>query len=424
MLELWQERTRGEKMLESAKRKASGKLQPLGGKGQPRERGPMTAQARMCVLTVPTLSVSSSNSYCVQGTIASIPLCLLVDTGAAVSLLSADAWNKVSSTEHPIVLQQWTRQRLVGVNGTPLCVKGCIHTSVSIRGTQFEAKFVVSSDLWVDGIILGLDFIEQHDCVIDIVKKVLNFRSQNLLVGLQHTGKVQECQTARLTVGLITTQKVLVPPESEMEIMVRASDGGNTVEGEWIVESNPSMSHGVAVARAIVCPKNGLIPLRILNPRNCNIPLKKGTELARMERIEGPVVNLSAVRGTDTGKVSTAAQETLWSLASKVGDHISAVEKEHLFTLLYVSMRTCFHLAAPTWAERPFFDITLIQVTKPLFISLHDACPKHEEKKCVAFCEKCWKVESSNLQTDHGLPQSFSHRKRMGPSASAWITGE
>ena len=50
----------------------------------------MTAQARMCVLTVPTLSVSSSNSYCVQGTIASIPLCLLVDTGAAVSLLSAD----------------------------------------------------------------------------------------------------------------------------------------------------------------------------------------------------------------------------------------------------------------------------------------------------------------------------------------------
>ena len=94
------------------------------------------------------------------------------------------------------------------------------------------------------------------------------------------------------------------------------------------------MSHGVAVARAIVCPKNGLIPLRILNPRNCNIPLKKGTELARMERIEGPVVNLSAVRGTDTGKVSTAAQETLWSLASKVGDPISAVEKEHLFTLL------------------------------------------------------------------------------------------
>ena len=118
---------------------------------------------------------------------------------------------------------------------------------------------------------------------------------------------MQECQTARLTVRLITTQKVLVPPESEMEIMVRASDGKNTVEGEWIVESNPSMSHGVAVARAIVCPKNGLIPFRILNPRNCNIPLKKETELARMERIEGPVVNLSAVRGTDTGKVSTAA---------------------------------------------------------------------------------------------------------------------
>ena len=61
--------------------------------------------------------------------------------------------------------------------------------------------------------------------------------------------------------------------------------------------------------RAIVCLKNGLISLRILNPRNCSIPLKKGTAFAMMEHIKGPVVNLSAVRGTDTGKVSTAAQE-------------------------------------------------------------------------------------------------------------------
>ncbi|KAL5510369.1 hypothetical protein EMCRGX_G005903 [Ephydatia muelleri] len=150
------------------------------------------------------------------------------------------------------------------------------------------------------------------------------------------------------------------------------------------------MSHGVTVVRAIVCLKNGLISLRILNPRNCSIPLKKGTAFARMEHIKGPVVNLSAVRGTD---ISTAAQETLLFLGVE---------------------------AAPIWAERPFFDITLIQVTKPLFISLHDACPKHEEKKCVAFCEKCWKVESSNFQMDHGHPQSSSHRKRMGPSASSW----
>ena len=106
------------------------------------------------------------------------------------------------------------------------------------------------------------------------------------------------------------------------------------VEGESIIESNPSMSHGVTVVRAIVCLKNGLISLRILNPRNCSIPLKKGTAFARMEHIKGPVVNLSAVRGTDTGKISTAAQETLWSLVSKVWDHLSAVEKEHLFTLL------------------------------------------------------------------------------------------
>ena len=60
-----------------------------------------------------------------------------------------------------------------------------------------------------------------------------------------------------------------------------------------------------------------------------------------------PVENLSAARGTDTGKVSTCS--STGDLASKVGDHIRAVEKEHLFPLL-VSMRTCFHLAAPILA--------------------------------------------------------------------------
>ena len=52
MLELWQERTCGEKMLESAKRKASGKLQPLGGKGGRTYDGPSTYVCINCPYSV------------------------------------------------------------------------------------------------------------------------------------------------------------------------------------------------------------------------------------------------------------------------------------------------------------------------------------------------------------------------------------
>ena len=89
--------------------------------GQPPEGGQLKAQPeRMNVLTVPSLSVSSGASYYVHGTIDSVPLKLLVDTGAAVSLLSTDVWAKVTAAGSPIVLQQWTGQTLVGVNGAPL----------------------------------------------------------------------------------------------------------------------------------------------------------------------------------------------------------------------------------------------------------------------------------------------------------------
>ena len=60
-----------------------------------------------------------------------------------------------------------------------------------------------------------------------VLGELLLQHSDNLSRTLQHSSiSAAEGQTARLTVGLITTQKVLVPPEYEMEIMVRALDGG------------------------------------------------------------------------------------------------------------------------------------------------------------------------------------------------------
>ena len=58
----------------------------------------------------------------------------------------------------------------MGVNGAPLSVKGCVHTCVLIGGTEFEGSFVVSDGLVVDAIV-GLDFFQKHNCVIDSGKK-------------------------------------------------------------------------------------------------------------------------------------------------------------------------------------------------------------------------------------------------------------
>ena len=112
--------------------------------------------------------------------------------------------------------------------------------------------------------------------------------------------------------------------------MVKAA--GSVTEGVWMVENNSASFHGVIVARAIACPKDGLIPIRVINPRHCSLPLKKGVELAKMEIIEQDCISTVSAPGKQIIEgVSSVDQETLWSLASK---HLNTQEKEHLFLLL------------------------------------------------------------------------------------------
>ena len=228
------------------------------------------------------------------------------------------------------MLQQWTGKKLVGVNGTALSVKGCVHVPVSIGGTEFEGTFAVLEDLVVDA-ILGLDFFQKHNCIIDSGEKLLRFPVVNLSVGLHDLREVTAKNTDKhaKSVGLVTTQKILIPPESETELMVRAT--GSVTEGIWMVENNPVLFHGVMVARALVCPSNGLVPIRVINPRNCSLPLKKGVELAKMELVEQDcILNVSAISKEKHKQVLPVDQETLWSLVSKAEDHLNLQEKEQL----------------------------------------------------------------------------------------------
>ena len=71
----------------------------------------------------------------------------------------------------------------VGVNGTPLSFRGCIHAPLCNGGTQFDRTFVIASDLWVEAIV-GLDFIRAHKLVIDCSNNTISFKSADVSVEL------------------------------------------------------------------------------------------------------------------------------------------------------------------------------------------------------------------------------------------------
>jgi hypothetical protein len=90
-----------------------------------------------------------------------------VDTGATLSIVSTSFYDKL--TKNPI-LQECTQQ-IASAGGGCLSVKGKGEFIFAICENSFQIKAVVAN-VRADGII-GLDFLRDNDCIIDIVSKRL-----------------------------------------------------------------------------------------------------------------------------------------------------------------------------------------------------------------------------------------------------------
>eukprot|EP00731_Ephydatia_muelleri_P034801 Em0078g1a len=198
---------------------------------------------------------------------------------------------------------------------------------VLFKGTPFMVTCIVTDDITIEA-ILGLDFLEANSCVIDCGQKVLTFPSQKLSIPFLSKTTTEQ---GVATVGLVLKEKTVVPAGSEMEVMVKIA--GPVTNGTWFVGHKSATCNGVMVANAVVSPSSNVVPVRILNPRDEMVVLKKGTQIASMELLEqDPVINISTVM--KNAEVSPECQNILWDLVSKVGSHISESEREQLYSLL------------------------------------------------------------------------------------------
>eukprot|EP00731_Ephydatia_muelleri_P023718 Em0015g1301a len=156
---------------------------------------------------------------------------------------------------------------------------------------------------------------------------------QQTQIGGRHWTK--KPYTCTPLIGLVVKQKLLIPAESEQEIMVELDH--QVFNHSWIVEGDRHGRHGLMVAHAVVSPSGRSVPLRVLNPRKEAVVVKKGTRIATMEALEKDPpgdedLNVHAVsRDKD---VPHDDQKALWEMVSKIGDHLSVRDKEMLFSVL------------------------------------------------------------------------------------------
>ena len=67
------------------------------------------------------------------------------DTGAAVTLLRKDAWDRVKTMQD--ALTPWSGPRFVGVEGTPIQIHGMTQVQLQLGGQTFITPMVIADSL-------------------------------------------------------------------------------------------------------------------------------------------------------------------------------------------------------------------------------------------------------------------------------------
>ena len=273
----------------------------------------------------PPMQISPiTGGYRLPGSINGTSITLLLDTGAAVTLLRQDVWMRITAL--PSDLEPWSGATLVSAGGTPLTIHGCACVTLELGGGKYQTDFVVVSPLTSEA-ILGIDFLQVQKAVIDVGCRMLHLRESGCNIPLDVPTPRQSCLTHQQVHSADTVE---VPPRSVMEISGRFE---TEVKGVWLVEETTKKHSQVAVARAVIEPNSSIIPVCVLNVTDRPITLYAGSAIATMTPIEPPS-EVGAVDDEVTLEADSLKQQMLWHLVEETGVELSPGEREVFYSLL------------------------------------------------------------------------------------------
>jgi len=116
-----------------------------------------------------TITINSVSSYFLSVCVAGMDVSCLVDTGAGVSLLNGNVLDKIDQTN---IIMEPVCQKLIGVDGIPLKVRGASTFHLIIAGLEFKHMLIIADNITTDA-ILCLDFLDSHQCVLDFGQRKL-----------------------------------------------------------------------------------------------------------------------------------------------------------------------------------------------------------------------------------------------------------
>lgn len=282
----------------------------------------------------PTIVMVSSvdKGLFVAGSMQSYPVRMLVDTGSNVTIMKTEVFKKISNISEIEVTE--VNSTLVTATGESSPFYGKADLLIEIGNHKMQHS-VLLADIKND-VILGVDFMEKHKCDVLLSKNCLSINGH----------KVQCFQISDLNVPtccrIAIDQQVTVPPESEMIVQGRPIDtlskGKNCV-----LETAPSFNEksGLLVAKALVDPCKGLVPIRVINLSEQPQIIHKHTVAAVSEPIDEDMVfepenvrNITISETKSHQKCDNKLPDHLVNLFNKSSENLDIEQTEKLKLLL------------------------------------------------------------------------------------------
>jgi predicted aspartyl protease len=154
------------------------------------------------------------------------PVRALVDTGADLTIISGKFFRKISKGTKTV---KRIGQKIFTADASPLNVDAVVETEIKINGLRIPFSVNVIEKLNFDA-ILGLDFLQQTQAIVDVAENSLTLYQGLLTIPM-----------IRLTdaPSVLTVANVIIPALSEAVFPVKADR--KLRKGNYIIEGETQM---------------------------------------------------------------------------------------------------------------------------------------------------------------------------------------
>ena len=219
----------------------------------------------------------------------------LVDTGAAVTAVNADVWNKYLSDAYSN-LSSSNVGVVTSVDGFPLKILGKALMKFDVQSEVFPCEAHVIEGLTYD-VILGRDFLQKYSSKIDFDKAVIEFSSKENpfpFCGLE-TLNFDEEHLPDDTSFVCTVHadfSFVIPPESEVVVPAVLNCLPQRPHASGLVAPRSTLPEKYSVFGAselVRVSDDGKIPIRMINPSAQPVKIYRRTKLGDFEQVDPSV---------------------------------------------------------------------------------------------------------------------------------------